>query len=231
MNINYNQRRQQLLSDKQGPCAAILFSGRAPMRSADGAYEFSVDRDFYYMTGIDHANMILVLTKDYAGNCVESLYIEPYDEVQAKWVGGRMRPAEATALSGIENIRYLDTFEAAVNTFIRTNRGEGSMTCWLDLWKHTPDQDPTLAHKFAHKLQQEQPAVKIEDIFGDIARMRVIKSEAELEKMRVAQVTTQHAIEAMMRYAHPGSTSARWRAPSILSLPNRTSASTPSTRL
>ena len=32
MNINYNQRRQQLLSDKQGPCAAILFSGRAPMR-------------------------------------------------------------------------------------------------------------------------------------------------------------------------------------------------------
>lgn len=34
--------------------------------------------------------------------------------------------------------------------------------------------------------------------------MRVIKSEAELEKMRVAQVTTQHAIEAMMRYAHPG---------------------------
>ena len=204
MNINYNQRRQQLLSDKQGPCAAILFSGRAPMRSADGAYEFSVDRDFYYMTGIDHANMILVLTKDYAGNYVEALYIEPYDEVQAKWVGGRMRPAEATALSGIENIRYLDTFEAAVNTFIRTNRGEGSMTCWLDLWKHTPDQDPTLAHKFAHKLQQEQPALKIEDIFGDIARMRVIKSEAELEKMRVAQVTTQHAIEAMMRYAHPG---------------------------
>ena len=109
MNINYNQRRQQLLSDKQGPCAAILFSGRAPMRSADGAYEFSVDRDFYYMTGIDHANMILVLTKDYAGNYVEALYIEPYDEVQAKWVGGRMRPAEATALSGIENIRYLDT--------------------------------------------------------------------------------------------------------------------------
>ena len=171
MNINYNQRRQQLLSDKQGPCAAILFSGRAPMRSADGAYEFSVDRDFYYMTGIDHANMILMLTKDYAGNYVEALYIEPYDEVQAKWVGGRMRPAEATALSGIENIRYLDTFEAAVNTFIRTNRGEGSMTCWLDLWKHTPDQDPTLAHKFAHKLQQEQPAVKIEDIFGDIAQI------------------------------------------------------------
>ena len=42
MNINYNQRRQQLLSDKQGPCAAILFSGRAPMRSADGREPYSL---------------------------------------------------------------------------------------------------------------------------------------------------------------------------------------------
>ena len=58
MNINLNQKRQQLLCDKPGPCAAVVFSGRAPMRSADGAYPFSVDRDFYYLTGIDHENMI-----------------------------------------------------------------------------------------------------------------------------------------------------------------------------
>ena len=67
MNINLNQKRQQLLCDKPGPCAAVVFSGRAPMRSADGAYPFSVDRDFYYLTGIDHENMILVMTKDHYG--------------------------------------------------------------------------------------------------------------------------------------------------------------------
>ena len=204
MNINLNQKRQQLLCDKPGPCAAVVFSGRAPMRSADGAYPFSVDRDFYYLTGIDHENMILVMTKDHYGKTSEMLFIEPYDEVQAKWVGGRMKPDEATAISGVQDIRYLDTFESALNLMIRANRGEGETNLWLDLWKHTPEQEPTLAHKLAHKVQQEYPAVRINDLFGDLARMRAIKSDEEIEKMKIAQTTTQHAIEAMMKHSYPG---------------------------
>ena len=184
MNINLNQKRQQLLCDKPGPCAAVVFSGRAPMRSADGAYPFSVDRDFYYLTGIDHENMILVMTKDHYGKTSEMLFIEPYDEVQAKWVGGRMKPDEATAISGVQDIRYLDTFESALNLMIRANRGEGETNLWLDLWKHTSEQEPTLAHKLAHKVQQEYPAVRINDLFGDLARMRAIKSDEEIEKMK-----------------------------------------------
>ena len=204
MNINLNQKRQQLLCDKPGPCAAVVFSGRAPMRSADGAYPFSVDRDFYYLTGIDHENMILVMTKDHYGKTSEMLFIEPYDEVQAKWVGGRMKPDEATAISGVQDIRYLDTFESALNLMIRANRGEGETNLWLDLWQHTSEQESTLAHKLAHKVQQEYPAVRINDLFGDLARMRAIKSDEEIEKMKIAQTTTQHAIEAMMKHSYPG---------------------------
>ena len=46
MNMNYDQRRQKLLEDKSGPCMVLIFSGRAPMRSADESYSFSVDRNF-----------------------------------------------------------------------------------------------------------------------------------------------------------------------------------------
>lgn len=53
MNMNYEQRRQKLLEDKSGPCMVLIFSGRAPMRSADESYSFSVDRNFYYLTGIE----------------------------------------------------------------------------------------------------------------------------------------------------------------------------------
>lgn len=121
-----------------------------------------------------------------------------------KWVGGRMKPDEATAISGVQDIRYLDTFESALNLMIRVNRGEGETNLWLDLWKHTPEQEPTLAHKLAHKVQQEYPAVRINDLFGDLARMRAIKSDEEIEKMKIAQTTTQHAIEAMMKHSYPG---------------------------
>ena len=72
----------------------------SPMRSADEEYEFSVDRNFYYYTGIDREHMILVLKKLKEGTMAEELYIEPFDEVMAKWVGARMRENEAREISG-----------------------------------------------------------------------------------------------------------------------------------
>ena len=78
------QRREKLMENKQGPCMVCIYSGSAPMKSLDEAYAFAVDRNFYYLTGIDRENMILVLKKSYTGEVSEALYIEPYDEVLAK---------------------------------------------------------------------------------------------------------------------------------------------------
>ena len=82
------------------------------MKSQDEAYPFSVDRNFYYLTGIERENMILVLKKSHTGQYSEALYIEPYDEVLAKWVGARMRNAEATEISGVEQVFSVEDFDA-----------------------------------------------------------------------------------------------------------------------
>ena len=92
------------MADKKENTAVVIFSGAAPMKSQDEAYPFAVDRNFFYLTGIERENMILVMRKIYMGEYSETLFIEPYDEVLAKWVGGRMRGAEATAISGVEAI-------------------------------------------------------------------------------------------------------------------------------
>lgn len=91
MQAIYSARRQKLLENKPVNSMVVIFSGRAPMKSLDEAYPFDVDRNFFYLTGIERENMILVMRKDYLGHYSESLYIEPYDEWLAKWVGGRMR--------------------------------------------------------------------------------------------------------------------------------------------
>lgn len=198
------ERRQKLLCDKEGPCAAFVFSGRAPMRSEDEAYPFSVDRSFYYLTGIDRENMILVVTKNCAGRVSEQLYIEPFDEIKAKWVGPRMRAEEAREISGIQDIRYLEDFNAGFNSFVNSNRGKGKTTVLLDLWKYQAEQNPSEAHRFAERVQKNYPAVQIDELYGILADMRIIKSENEMQEMYKAQETTRKAIEAMMQYAHPG---------------------------
>ena len=49
----YIARRKQLLENKKENTAVVIFSGSAPMKSQDASYPFAVDRNFYYLTGID----------------------------------------------------------------------------------------------------------------------------------------------------------------------------------
>ena len=200
----YQERRNALLKNKEGPCLILIFSGNSPMRSADEEYPFSVDRNFYYLTGIDHENMILVLKKDHLGNKSQQLFIEPYDEYLAKWVGGRMRADEAEEISGIENISSTEDFKKNMVSFLNLYRGVGKTRVYLDLWKHTELQDDTQAHKFAAYLRIEYPAVEINEIYGELAALRSVKHPAELELMKIAQKETRQAIIDMMQYARPG---------------------------
>ena len=104
------RRRQKLLEGKTAPAMVCIFSGKAPMKSLDQAYPFCVDRNFYYLTGIERENMILVMRKTPAGDYTEALYIEPYDEVLAKWVDPRMLAGEATEISGIRQVQDIHQF-------------------------------------------------------------------------------------------------------------------------
>lgn len=204
MKAEYILRRQKLMENKPNCSMVCLFSGSAPMRSLDESYPFCVDRSFFYFTGLQRENMILVMRKSYTGQLSQTLYIQPYDEVLAKWVGPRMKADEATAISGIESVRDLGDWEDDLNGILESSRGLGNYEVFLDLWRYRADQADTPAHALAKRLQSKYPAVTIREIFGDIAALRAVKSPAEIAIMRKAQQATNIAIQDMMRHARPG---------------------------
>ena len=53
----------------------ILFAGHAPYKRGDEKYEFSPDRNFYYVTGIDRENQIIMFLKTESARSA-TLYIE-----------------------------------------------------------------------------------------------------------------------------------------------------------
>ena len=175
----YAARRAKLMEGMKAPSIAVIYSGTAPMRSADEEYEFSVDRNFYYYTGIDREHMILVLKKLKEGTMAEELYIEPFDEVMAKWVGARMRENEAREISGIEKICYLEAFDGNFNSLIESSRSSKRLTVALDLWKYKVTQAPTQAHLLAARIKEQHTTQKaIEEL------MRYVKpgmNECEME--------------------------------------------------
>jgi len=197
--------RRKALMDRMEPCTAVfIFSGKAPMRSQDESYSFVVDRSFYYLTGIDRENMTLMLKKSADGEMDETLFIEPYSEFLAKWVGGRMKAEEATEVSGIKTIRYVEDFPSALNRLISSFQGLGQLKVGMDFWRYSEDQTDTPAHKLAKTLQERYPAAQIIDIRGDLAALRMIKDEHEIEEMKKAQTATANAVRAMLRHVRPG---------------------------
>ena len=133
MNI-YSSRRQKVLKSFQGNGMVMFFSGKAPMRSEDEAYDFSVNRNFYYLTGIDAEDMVLLIS-DIDGVFRETMYILPYDETLAKWVGGRMLKEEASSISEIKDVQDISVLDDDVASLLNRARTYSNFKCFFDFIK------------------------------------------------------------------------------------------------
>ncbi len=187
----------------QTNAAVMLFSGKAPMRSEDEAYDFSVNRNFYYLTGLDREDMVLLMyTMD--GTAREMLFILPYDEKLARWVGGRMSKEEASQISGIEIVEDVSSLDDTVAFIMNRSRKDSTFRFCFDFWHYNMDQAPTPAHIYADKLKEKYPYLIMKDIYPVLTHLRLVKDEYEIGCIRNAIHTTNLGIQQMMRASRPG---------------------------
>ena len=187
----------------QTNAAVMLFSGKAPMCSEDEAYDFSVNRNFYYLTGLDREDMVLLMyTMD--GTVREMLFILPYDEKLARWVGGRMSKEEASQISGIEDVEDVSELDDVVASIMNRSRRDSTFRFCFDFWHYSMDQAPTQAHAYAEKLKEKYPYLIMKDIYPVLTHLRLVKDEYEIDCIRNAIHTTNLGIQQMMRASRPG---------------------------
>ncbi len=193
----YTERREKLLESLPIYSVAVFMSGTAPYTIGDERYPFYVNRSFFYYTGIDKENMILMLVK-LPQSTSETLFIEPFDPMMAKWVGGKMMPSEAKEISGINDIRYVDSFDASINRILAMYGKYHPITLCGELSKQELNQPWPLADLF-NKIKAAYPDVQVQNISENTTRMRLVKEEAEIEQMKKAIAVTNEGIKAMMQ--------------------------------
>ena len=199
MNL-YSERRKRLLEKTEGNCMVLLFSGKAPLRSADENYPFCVDRSFYYLTGLDAEEMVLVLSR-IKGKYDENIFILPYDEYLAKWVGGRMLAEEVTKISGIKKVNDADELDDHVSSMLERNN---DLKVYIDLQQHSLELCDTVAGRYANELKVNRPDTVIADLFPLLSEMRLVKDESEIECLKKAIHITNLGLQEMMRNIKPG---------------------------
>ena len=101
----YIGRREKFSSFLPNGSMMILFAGKDIRESEDQSYEFCINRNFYYLTGINEQNDIFVMIKD-ENEVNNIMFINRYDELFAKWNGRKLFESEVLEASGIKNIKY-----------------------------------------------------------------------------------------------------------------------------
>ncbi|HCX65360.1 MAG TPA: Xaa-Pro dipeptidase [Eubacteriaceae bacterium] len=177
----------------------ILFSGKSPHLSADSYYHYEPNRNFFYLTGISQENTIFVAIKSQK-KTEEYLFIEKNDPVVAKWTGKKLDKEEATKLSTIDQIFYVEDFERKLHDLIKNYSGEIKHLA-LDLFKHKHIDDNTLAHKFISFARENYPQFNLLDASKMIFQQRSIKSKAEVQEIKKAIRYTKDAYELLLKNA------------------------------
>lgn len=199
----FETRRKKLLASLPNNSITLCFSGKAPYKVGDEKYAFSVDRNFYYFTGLDKENMVLLLCKK-ENATQEMLFIEPFDETQAKWVGGRMLPDEATDISGIDEIYWIEELMEVLATQLqRMYDHEERLRVFADFTKQEAFQEDKPAFTFARELLKQYPHIELCNVASKMTALRLIKEDIEIELLKEAIRVTNEGILQMMRYAKP----------------------------
>ena len=206
----YTNNRKNLLDKLEGTGVILLYSGMAPVKSNDQDMSpFSVNRNFYYLTGIDTQNVWLLLAKTKNGPRTW-LFIDQPDEEIIKWNGKMLTREEASERSGIKSssVLYMQDFERYAAMYL----SNGLTDVYFSLDRRSMLAPPTRAEEFARTVREKFPMAQIKNIAPVISSLRSIKTPEEIECIRRAGDVTIEALRQMLKTARPGEYEYQWAA-------------------
>ncbi len=201
----YSQRREKIYNTIEDNSVVILYAGCAPKKSADENYEFIVNRNFYYLTGISQENSIFLAYKQ-DGIVNEFLFILENDENIEKWVGRRTTVEEAREISGINNVLSLNSFHSELDLILTKKKTglEDLKTLYLDLEPQNLLDDFKTTKDVGEALVLNYPWLTLKDIYRTIILKRMVKSPAEVAEIQEAINKTNMGLKSILKKIRPG---------------------------
>lgn len=197
--IHYSHRRKQLL-ERMEEGVAIITAALPAVRSNDTEHPYRQNSDFYYLTGFEESNSLLVLIKNGSG-AKTLLYVEAYDEEVALWNGARHGLEKAQERFSVDEVRDIRDYPAQIKELLRDH-----VTLYIDLFD---ESDAVAEAKLAAKVLRETRGVKrhiraMRDVTHLIRSQRLIKAPEEIETIRRAVALTADAHHEAMRRCRSG---------------------------
>jgi Xaa-Pro aminopeptidase len=170
--------------------------------NGDALYPFRQNSDLYWLTGVIQEDTMLVLFPDNPDPAHrEVLVLVRPNELKEKWDGHRLRREEATALSGIRSIVWLDSLEGVLQPWIHL-----AETVYLNTNENDRKANlvPVRDYRFAEEMRRRYPLHQYERSARIMRDLRAVKSRHEVEVMQKAVDITEKAFRRLLKFIRPG---------------------------
>jgi Xaa-Pro aminopeptidase len=196
------QNRQKFAAALKPNAIAVFNSNDIMPTSADGVRSFIQNTDFFYLSGIDEEESILVIFPD-AGEEKhrEILFIKETSEEIAVWEGPKYSKEDASKISGIKTVCWTREFEKVFNGVVfEADR------IYLNTNEHLRADIAveTRNARFLKWCKRHYPLHKYERAAPIMQRLRPVKSRIEVELIKQACSITEKAFLRLLDFIRPG---------------------------
>ncbi|WP_295712911.1 aminopeptidase P N-terminal domain-containing protein [Mucilaginibacter sp.] len=196
-----NNRKNFVSRTKKGSIAIFHANDEYPV-SGDQTFSFKQNPDFFYLTGIDQEQSILILYPDCPNKAYkEVLFLRQTNEHIAIWEGHKYTKEEARLASGIESVYWLHEYDTILHSIINYAEHIYINTNENDRYAHTV---PYRDLRMYEALKQKYPLHKYERSALILRDLRVVKSGIEVELTQKACDITNDAFKRVLKFIKPG---------------------------
>ncbi|GAB3918842.1 aminopeptidase P family protein [Mucilaginibacter boryungensis] len=198
----FTLNRKNFVSRLKPQSIALFNANDEFVRSGDQNFIFKQNADFFYLTGIDQEQSILLLFPDCPNPLYkEVLFLRQTNEHIAVWEGHKYTKDEARAASGIQAIYWLNDFESILHSVIHYAETVYINTNENDRYAHTV---PYRDLRFLDDLRAKYPLHHYERAAPIMRDLRAIKSTVEVELTRKACNITRDSFYRVLKFVKPG---------------------------
>jgi len=194
--------RKRFIGKMQPNSIAIFVSNDEFPSNGDAIHSFKQNSDLYWLSGVEQEDsMVILFPNNPDPKYREVLVLVRPNELKEKWDGKRLRANEATTISGIPTIVWLDTIDALLQTWIHL-----ADTIYLD--SNENDRKASLVrsrdYHFIDEMKSRYPLHNYARAAKILKDLRGIKTKEEVEVIQKAIDITDLTFRRLLGFIKPG---------------------------
>ncbi|MEG0333669.1 MAG: aminopeptidase P N-terminal domain-containing protein [Akkermansia sp.] len=208
----FSDNRARLAQELKVGSVLVLHANDIFPTNADGTFALHQNANFFYLTGIDQEESILVMRILKGGDCKSTLLVRETNDQIAIWEGAKLTIQAAQQLSGIDDVRWTSEYDRVLQEAI-----PDATTIYIETNEHPRCINPveTRNMRLGNELRASFPKQIFENIYGILAEMRMVKQPEEIRAMQQACNITADGFTAILPHIKPGM--GEWEVEGLLS--------------